>query len=92
MNSERTPLVAARVTHVSVFAGRAFEGAYWVLAIVLLALYCGARSYGELERRDAFALFIRARSPDLAAEIATPAADRAETGSVGSPGVFGRTE
>jgi hypothetical protein len=77
---------------VSVFAGRAFEGVCWALGIVLLALYCGARSYGELERRDALALLIRARSPELAVAIVTPAADGAETGTLDSPGVLGRAQ
>ena len=48
---------------ISVFERRGVDGVCWVLAIVLLALYCGARSHGELERRDAFATFIHSRSP-----------------------------
>jgi len=63
MKLEHTPTSAARGAHVSVFSRRGVEGSCWVLAIVLLALYCAARSYGEPERRDALALFIQSRSP-----------------------------
>jgi hypothetical protein len=46
-----------------VFERRGVEAVCWILAIVLLALYCGARSHGELERRDALALFIHSSLP-----------------------------
>ncbi len=48
---------------ISVFERRGVEGICWVLAILLLALYCSARSHGELERRDAFAMFIHSSLP-----------------------------
>lgn len=41
---------------------RALETACWALGIVLIALYFGARAYGELERRQAISTFTQARS------------------------------
>ena len=38
-------------------AARALEKACWVVGLLLLALYCSARTYGELERREAVSAF-----------------------------------
>jgi sortase A len=42
------------------------ESACWMLGIVLLGTYSGARAYGELERRQAVAAFAHERVPDQA--------------------------
>jgi len=63
LGSTRRGISAATGAPISVFERRGVEGVCWVLAIVLLALYCGARSHGEVERRDALATFIRTHSP-----------------------------
>jgi hypothetical protein len=82
MNPEHTPLAATGASRLTGLAGRAVEGVCWALAVVLVAVYCGARSYGELERRDALALFIRSLSSDRAAAVATRDADRAQSGPI----------
>ena len=41
------------------FARRAADGGYWILAIALLGVYCGLRSYGERERQGAIARFFQ---------------------------------
>ena len=51
----------------TIFARRAADGGWWVLAIALLGVYCGLRGYGESERRDSFALFLEPRP--IAAEL-----------------------
>jgi hypothetical protein len=61
--STRTGASTSTRAPISVFERRGVEWVCWVLAIILLAVYCGARSHGELERRDAFATFIHSRSP-----------------------------
>jgi hypothetical protein len=49
------------------FARRAVDGGCWVVAIALLGVYCGLRSYGERERRAAIALFFQPHP--IAAEL-----------------------
>ncbi len=63
LGSTRRGTSAGTHAPISLFERPGVEGICWVLAIVLLALYCGARSHGELERRDALATFIHSRSP-----------------------------
>lgn len=63
LGSTRTGTSAATGAPISVFERRGVEAVCWVLAIVLLALYCGARSHGELERRAALATFIHLSLP-----------------------------
>ncbi|HEY4645975.1 MAG TPA: class D sortase [Steroidobacteraceae bacterium] len=54
----------------------ALETACWTLGIVLIALYFGARAYGELERRQAIATFTQARSAMSAEAHVTRDIDR----------------
>ena len=63
LGSTRRGTSPATGAPISVFERRGVEAVCWVLAIVLLALYCGARSHGEIERRDALALFIHSSLP-----------------------------
>ncbi len=49
------------------FARHATDGAWWVVAIALLGVYCGLQSYGERERRAAIALLFEPRP--VAADI-----------------------
>jgi hypothetical protein len=51
----------------TIFARRAADGGYWVVAIALLGVYCGLRSDGERERRAALAVFFQPRL--IAAEL-----------------------
>lgn len=46
-----------------------FNLGYWILAIVLLGVYCGLRSSGELERRAAIAGFFYPSGASVPAEL-----------------------
>jgi sortase A len=47
-----------------------FEASCWGAGLVLIALYCSARAYGELERREAISAFSSARGEaNAAAEV-----------------------
>ncbi len=53
------------ISYVARMAGnvkiRSLEAACWGLGLALIAAYCGARTYGELERREAISAFSIAR-------------------------------
>jgi hypothetical protein len=61
---------------------RAVEWLCWSLAIVLIAVYCGARGVGELERRQAIALFMQTRVHVFAEQIAARDVDHVRGGPV----------
>lgn len=50
---------------------------WWALAIVVLGVYCGARSYGEPERRQAISRFMQWGGPIHVEDDAALAADHA---------------
>jgi len=50
------------------FARRAADCGCWVVALALLAVYCGLRSYGEQEGQAAIAQFLF-KPPPIAAEL-----------------------
>jgi sortase A len=66
---------------------RAVETACWVLGAALLTLYCSARAYGELERRQGIAAFAEARLLAPAEADATRGDDPKDFGSPVSAGV-----
>lgn len=45
--------------------GNSFETALWVLGVILLGLYFGARIDGEFEREQAIAAFVQARTQNF---------------------------
>jgi hypothetical protein len=75
---------------VTAFAGRAVDGVCWAVAIALLAVYCGARSYGELERREAIASFIQSRVPGPTGVVFD--AEGARSALPATEGVFDRDQ
>jgi predicted exporter len=56
---------------------RVLETIYWALAIVVFAVYCGARSYGDLERWRPVSPSVDSREA-LHLDGVTLAADRAD--------------
>jgi hypothetical protein len=63
MDREHAPTSAATGAPISVFARPGANAVCWVLAILLLAVYCGVRSHGGLERQHALAAFVHSLSP-----------------------------
>jgi hypothetical protein len=54
------------------FARRAADGGCWVVAIALLGVYCGLRSYGEHERRAAIASFFKPQPSAVEPTVVEP--------------------
>jgi hypothetical protein len=63
MSRKYAPTPVATRAPISVFERKGVDVVCWILAIVLLALYCGARSHGDLAPRDSLVMFMRSHSP-----------------------------
>lgn len=61
------------------------EAAAWMLGVLLIITYFGARAYGEIERRQAIVTFVQARSQALPANVQRPTASEVR-GEAGGPG------
>lgn len=49
----------------NLLSGNSFETALWVLGVILLGLYFGARIDGEFEREQAITAFVQARTQNI---------------------------
>lgn len=64
MDSEhRTSVVRSRGSRAGALRRHALEAVYWTLAVVLLVVYCGVRSYGDREQWRSISTLFESSAP-----------------------------